>query len=225
MAKQYDAALKHLIDAFADDWGVFLCAQLGLPAGCRAELIEADLSTVSAQADKLFRVTGPLEEYIHFGLESGWAGDIPGRMLVYNILAGHRYGGPVRSVAILLRPEANATGLTGELARADAQGREYLRFRYDVVRLWEMPAAPVLEGPLGVMPLGLLTNEAQPELTRHLQRVSERALAEAAPAKSADVWTSCLIVLGLRYDKQELSQLLKEVRGMKESAGYQMILE
>jgi hypothetical protein len=223
MAKTYDAAFKHLIDAFADDWGVFLCRHLGLPEGCRVEPMEADLSTVSPQADKLFHVVGPVDEYIHLELESSWAGDIADRMLIYNVLATSRYGRPVRSIVILLRREANAAGLTGELIRVDAQDREYLRFRYDLIRLWEMPAEPFFTGPIGILPLGLLTDQAQTQLVQQLEKVNNRVQVEASPTQSPDVLKTCILLLGLRYDKQELAHLLKGVRGMKESAGYQFI--
>lgn len=225
MAKTYNAAFKHLIDAFADDWGAFLCRQLGLPDGCRAEPVEADLSTVSPQADKLFHVVGPVDEYIHLELESAWAGDIADRMLVYNVLATARYGRPVRSVVILLRREANAAGLDGELVPADAQGREYLRFRYDLVRLWEMPAEAFFGGPIGTVALGLLTDEAQRDLVQRLEQVNARAQSEASANELPDVLRACILLLGLRYDKQTLAQFVKGVRGMKESAGYQFIIE
>jgi hypothetical protein len=125
-----------------------------------------------------------------------------------------------------LRPEANATGLTGELLRTDALGVDYLRFRYTVVRLWQMPAAPLLEGPLGTATLGLLTGEARSNISEHINRIQERLERTtdlSMPAK--ELWTSCLLLLGLRYDKEELTNLLKGVRGMRESAGYQMILD
>src|SRR6202035_2188521 len=128
MSKRFDATLKQIIDRFAADWAVFLCDQLGLPAGSRAEPLDADLSTVSPQADKAFRLTGPADGFIHLELQSSWDGELESRLLLYNVLLEHRYGGPVRTVLVLLRRDANASNLTGMLSRSDARG-EYLRFR------------------------------------------------------------------------------------------------
>jgi hypothetical protein len=117
MAKTFDATLKQLVDQFGADWAAFLCRHLGLPEGTRAEPLDADLSVASPQADKLLRLGGATGGILHLELESSWAGDIPDRMLVYSALAEHRHGGPVYSVVILLRPEANAAAVTGELVR------------------------------------------------------------------------------------------------------------
>ena len=59
MAKPYDATLKQLIDAYAADWLAWLRPRLGVPADAAFEALDADLGTVSPQADKLFRFTDP----------------------------------------------------------------------------------------------------------------------------------------------------------------------
>ena len=61
---------------------------------------------------------------------------------------------PVHSVAILLRPDANATTLTGNLRWARHDGRPYLSFDYDVVRVWTLNADALLAGGLGTAPIG-----------------------------------------------------------------------
>jgi hypothetical protein len=129
VAKQFDATLKQLVDAYAADWLTFLRPRLGLPPGTAFEPLDADLSTVSPQADNLFRLTGPAAGLIHLELQSSAEAELPDRLLVYNVLAAHRHGGPVQTVVLLLRREANATTITGTLQRRLTDGRLYHEFR------------------------------------------------------------------------------------------------
>lgn len=225
MAKTFDATLKQLVDQFGADWAAFLCRRLRLPEGTGAEPLDADLSVVSPQADKLFRLTGPSDGLLHLELESAWAGELPDRLLLYNVLAEHRHAGPVHSVVILLRPEANATAVTGELIRTGQTG-EYLRFRYAVIRLWELPSAELSQGPVGILPLALLTDDARPILTDLVRRVVERVDQELGLSPAADtVRTACYLLLGMRYDDETIDQFFAGVTPMLEqSSTYQKIL-
>src|SRR5437879_13842169 len=87
MAKTFDAVLKQLVDAYAADWLVWLAPRLGLPAGVGVEAVDADLSTVSPQADKLFRFTGPGLGLAHLEFQTKDDPELPDRTLVYNVLA------------------------------------------------------------------------------------------------------------------------------------------
>jgi hypothetical protein len=58
-AKAYDATLKHLVEARPVEWLTYL----SLPVGTRIGAVDADLSSVSAAADKVLRVEGP-EPYL-----------------------------------------------------------------------------------------------------------------------------------------------------------------
>src|SRR5438067_4167518 len=157
MSKPFDATLKQLVDAYAADWLAWLRPRLGVPADAAFEALDADLGTVSPQADKLFRFADRALGLVHLELQAGSESGLPDRVLLYNVLAHHRYGGPVHSVVLLLRPEANATTVTGTLRRALADGRVYHEFGYTVVRPWEQSAEELLAGPLGSLPLAALT--------------------------------------------------------------------
>ncbi|MBO0698369.1 MAG: hypothetical protein J2P46_08250 [Zavarzinella sp.] len=225
MAKTFDATLKQLVDQFGADWTAFLCRRLGLPEGTRAEPLDADLSVASPQADKLFRLTGPAGGLLHLELESAWAGDAPDQLLLYSVLAEHRYGGPVYTVVILLRPEANATAVTGDLIRSGRTG-EYLRFRYAVIRLWELPSAELFNGPVGILPLALLTNDAQPNLPDLIPRAIDRVDEELGATPEGDlVRTACLFLLGMRYDKSVLRQMFEGIMEKHQSSAYDMLLD
>jgi hypothetical protein len=226
MSKPYDATLKQIIDRFAADWAGFLCEQLRLPSGTKAEPLDADLSTVtSPQSDKLFQLSGAASGLIHLELLSSWADDLPDRCLLYNVLGQHRYGGPVRTLIVLLRREAYSSNLTGRVAREDERG-EYLRFRYEVVKLWEQPLDQLIRGPLGTVPLALLTDEAQSQLPTLIRDIDQRARKETKSArKNAEILTACDLLLGLRYNREQVAQFFQGVRGMRESSTYQAILD
>ncbi|MCU0706235.1 MAG: hypothetical protein MUF18_19905, partial [Fimbriiglobus sp.] len=84
MAKPFDAALNALIDTRPEDWAAFLAARVGIPPG-PAEVLDTDLS-VTAQADKLFRVNGPAPALIHLELESSSRRGKPDQLMWYNTL-------------------------------------------------------------------------------------------------------------------------------------------
>lgn len=175
-------------------------------------------------ADKVFRLPGAAG-LLHLELQSSWGGELPDRVHVYNALLHERHGGPVRSVVILLRPEANATALTGTLLHHAADGVEYLRFRYDVIRVWELSADLLLSSGLGTAPLGLLTDDAEPRLPELVQRFTDRVIREVPPGELQNRLLSAgFILLGLRYDVDVYRPLFQGVQNMRESSGYQAIL-
>src|SRR6266508_3896484 len=108
MAGAFDAAMKQLVDAFAADWVGALAPFVGLPATTRVEPLDADLSTVQPAVDKVFRFKSPAEGLLHLEAQSSWDGDLPNRVLLYNVLLEHRLGGPVYSIVLLLRCDASA---------------------------------------------------------------------------------------------------------------------
>ena len=69
MAKEYDATTKQLIERFPEDSLRF--AGLPVPAGVRPEVVDSDLSLISATVDKLIRVGGAEQYYAHVELQSG----------------------------------------------------------------------------------------------------------------------------------------------------------
>lgn len=226
MAGAFDATMKQLLDACAPDWVAWLAPLVGLPAAVAVEPLDAELSTVQPVADKVFRLLPPATGLLHLEAQASWDGGFPNRLLVYNVLLEDRYGGPVHTVAMLLRREASAPGVTGAVVRSDAAGREYLRFAYTVVRVWELLADALLAGGLGATPLALLTDDAVPRLPELVDRFAARVVRESPTPADASLLLSCgFILLGLRYDKAVARTLFYGVQQMKESSTYQAILE
>src|SRR5271155_1565720 len=88
-------------------------------------VLDADVSTVTAAADKVLRVEGDRgTSLLNIEPESRYAKDAPERLHLYSAILRHRHDLPVRSILLLLRREANATNLTGVLEVEDPEEEE-----------------------------------------------------------------------------------------------------
>ncbi len=222
--KRFDASLKHLLEKYPQDWLAYLAGLMGLPTAGPVAVVEAELSTVSAAADKVFRVGGDDPFLLHLELQASHDRRFDRRVLVYNVLLTDRQHLPVRSVVLLLRPEADRGSLTGVLRHECPPGHCYLEFRYTVVRLWEQPVEPLLTGGLGLLPLAPLADVPADDLENVIARIQKRVGVEASPAEANNLWTAAYVLLGLQYSEGFASQLFQRVRTMEESATYQAIV-
>ena len=221
MSKPYDATTKDLLTERPRD----LLAFLGLPAAdYEVEAIDADLSTVTAAADKILRIGGPEPSLAHIEAQSGPDQTLDERTLHYNVLTGFRHALPVHSVILLLRKEADSTRLTGNLQKRLPDGRIYLDFFYTVVRVWEKPVEEALSGGLGVLPLAPLCDVTLDEMPGVIARMKERIDTEATREDAGELWTATNVLMGLRYPDTVAEELLKGVRDMEESSTYQAIM-
>lgn len=222
MSKPFDATTKQLVASQPDDW----LAYIGLP-GARGEAVEADLSTITAEADRVLRVTGPDPFLAHLEFQASYDPNMGRRLLRYNALLHYRHELPVLSVVALLRREADGPAITGAYRAhvGQAAADSALDFRYRVVRVWERDVETALTGGLGTLPLAPLANVSAPELPRIVRRMEARIEREAAtPAEAGMLWTATYLLMGLKYPPDLTDQILKGVRQMKESSTYQAIL-
>jgi predicted transposase YdaD len=220
VSKPYDATSKDLIETDPAGWVTFLGCSVSPDA---VRLVEADVSTVTAEADKVIRVDGPAPWLLHLELQASRDAELSRRLLRYNALLQHRHELPVASVAVLLRTEANDTGLTGAVA-VDAPVGPRWDFRYGVVRVWERPADEFLTGPLGLVPFAPLANVRPPELSGVIDRMRGRIDTQPDRPLAAKLWTASSLLMGLRYEQPLIDNLLAGVRQMEESVVYQAIL-
>ena len=109
MPLPYDATTKALLETRPADW----LAWLGYPTGRPIRLIDADLATVTAAADKVMRVGGRSPWLLHLELQVSRDPNLAARLRLYNALLDHRHDLPVASVVVLLRESADAPDLTG----------------------------------------------------------------------------------------------------------------
>jgi predicted transposase YdaD len=189
-----------------------------------------DLSVVSAATDVILGFGDPPTELVDLNFQSGPDPSLVRRLLLYNALLHQRYDAPVHSLLILLRPAADGPHLTGRL-RYRGQGRRgRTDFRYEVVRLWEVPVRLLLRAGLGVLPLAVLGRlpagiRAAQGLADVVDQVHRRADRELTQAQAHQLLTAAFVLTGLRVARDDLLRLYEGVRGMRESSGYQYILE
>jgi predicted transposase YdaD len=218
MSKPFDALLKGLLETSPSDWPVLL----GQPRST-VDVIDADVSTFSGATDKVLRVHGPTPYLLQLDFQAGPDASLPRRLHVYNGILEDRHDLSVRSVAVLLRPAANLANLTG-LYERDFPGEEpYLRFRYQVLRVWKLPAERFLAGGLGTLPLALISAVQPAELPGVIERMKER-LQGRGRSEIVDTWAAGYTLLGLRYEEALADQLLQGVTNMEESTTYRAIL-
>ena len=220
MAKPFDAATKRLVEADPLAWLHYA----GLP-GTQAELMDADLSTVTSDADRIVSVHTP--NYLaHIELQSSYKTDMGERVLLYNTLIHCKYKMPVQSVVILLRKEADGPALSGNAGYTVPQSTDgSLALRYRVIRVWEKPVEEVLRGDLATLPLAPLSRVSPKALPGVVRSMEERIDRDARPEDVGMLWTTTFLLMGLKYKAEFTQQLLKGVLAMKESTTYQFILE
>ena len=186
-------------------------------------VIDSDITTLTASADKVLRVDGP-EPYLvdlepHSYHRTGLA-----RTLWYRQVAlDYRHNLPVLTVLILLCKEANSPSLTGTYEHRLPDGWPTNRYNYRVVRLWQEDPDPYLAGGVNLVPLAPLTNVAEEALPDLMRRMAERINPEPAP-RAQKLWMAALILMELRYEPAVAMQLVDGVYNMRESAIYQAIL-
>lgn len=175
MAFPFDATWKFFADLNPKDW----LTLVGRSAEVEAVELDSDLSTVSATADKLILIKGPKPSIEHIEVQSGRDIRMPIRVCRYGVLLLYEKRVPINSTVILLRPEADGPELTGIYRAASHDGIEYLQYRYNVIRIWEMPAERFLTGGIGVLPLaflGKIEDERLPEVLENVRLQVESQL-------------------------------------------------
>ena len=221
MPHRYDASTKFLVDDRLADW----LPLLGRTTSAKVEVIEADLATVTAAADKVLRVLDDPNWLMHIELQSSRNPDSPAALHVYNGLLDRRHDLLVRTMVVLLRRSADSPELTGVLERRFPNEPAYLIFRYHVLRIWEMSVDMFLNGGLGVVPLAPLSAVTEADLPGVIDRMDKRIRQETSPEEVGILWTATTVLMGLRYTSEFVSHLLRGVHGMKESTTYQAIVE
>lgn len=170
MTTPYDATGKDLFELSPDGWlGV-----MGQPRPAdKVRMIDADLSaTVSTATDKVILVDDPEPWLVMAELQANWDDDLPFDVLRRFSLLRHRHRLPVSCVIVLMRPSANSSNMTGSFVQRDRLGSDW-SFPFHVIRLWEMPVDPFLNGPLGLLPFAPIAR-VSPNDSSNVQTVELR---------------------------------------------------
>jgi hypothetical protein len=218
---RFDVSTKELIwddpVAWLDGFGIG-------PSG-PVEVIDSDITTMSAAADKVIRIGfgGDNPYLVNIELQSSHDADMARTLWYRQVALDYRHNLPVLTILVLLRKEANSPSLTGIYERYVPDGRLTNRYNYQVVRLWQHDAEPYLTTGVGLVPLAPLTKLSEPELPGLVRRMADRINREPH-RRAAKLWTATFLLMGLRYSDELAIQLLEGVQTMHESTTYQRIV-
>ena len=107
----YDASTKYLVQTRLADW-LPLC---GRTTTAELQVIDADLATVTAAADRVLWVCEDPPWLLHLELQASRDPDLLLNLPAYNILLERQHGVLVRTVVVLLRKSAEWAGLDGHV--------------------------------------------------------------------------------------------------------------
>ena len=220
----FDTTTKYLVQTYPTDWVAFV----GLGGTTPPEpvvVVDANLSAVSAEVDKVVRVGDAAPWLVHLEFQSTYDPTMGQRMLRYGSMLHVQHQIPVASVLVLLRPEADGPAIDGEYRVGLPGSQPYLWFRYEVRRIWQEPASTLLAGALGTLPLAALGADSQAELPSVLRTMDERFTREAPPSEAARLRVVTYTLLGLRYPRDVANQLMQGLHNMRDSSTYQAILD
>jgi predicted transposase YdaD len=220
MSKPFDATLKELLERDPPGW----LALAGYP-GCEAVLIDADVSTVTAASDKVIQVRGNPDWLLDINFQRGPDSSLLQRSHLYNAVLSYRQELLVRSLIVLLSPKANLSNLTGTYEESFPGEPPHVCFRYQVIRVWELPVERVLSGSVMLLPLAPISAVSEVELPGVVSRMKTRFDSEIEAAQRRELWTTAYVLMGLRFHRPMIDRLLKEVMAMEESTTYQGIIE
>jgi hypothetical protein len=219
-AKPYDVTLKELIETDPESWPQLL----GLPTGA-TDVIDADIATVSGAADKVLRVAAEPPYLLHLEFISGHdAATLPRKLLVRNAVLEERHDLPVLSAVLVLRPEADSPQLTGLYQRAFPGEEAYVRFRYQVVRVWQLSPEMLLHGGLALLPLAPISAVTAAELPGIMKEIDKRLRGRRARKKAPTLWSATYLLMGLRYPADLVNELSRGLQMLEESSTYQYLL-
>jgi hypothetical protein len=212
MPKEYDATARQLFELGPAEWLASLGRGDHDPA--RLRVIDSNLATIVPEADRVIWVDLPEPWIEHIELQAGRDLRLPDRSHLYSVVLESHYRVPVRTTLVLLREPADGPDLTGVLEKRDRDGTVYDWFRYDIVRVWQQPAEVFLQGGLAVVPLAPVSHIGPDRLAEVLRAVAERLRREATPEQAATLWKATTILLSLRYQREQVEGIVREVSAM-----------
>ena len=233
MPKPYDAASKAIIEACPEAW---LRVAGHAPQGpALVTVVNVDLSAVTSAADYAIQVQDMRsgETWLaHIEFVSGRQHGLPQDLALRNSLLHRRSGHPVRTIVILLHPDASLPELSGLYETWIADQRQ-ASLAYQVIRIYEMSVAELLNGPSGMLPMAVLSREVRvkADVGPILDRLHDRLAEELAhdPGSMKNLWTTAELFLGLKFKGEEnkdwIKSLTRGVLSVKDSIIYQDILD
>lgn len=205
----YDSTCKFIAAQFPEDIARWL---LGKPIPL-TELKPSELSLEPIRADSLiFLQSEDLILQIEF--QTNPDKDIPFRMLDYRVRGYRLYPEKeMTQVVIYLRENYS------ELTRKTVFELRKTRHEFEVIRLWEIPSATLLESK-GLFPFAVLGKSENRENV--LRQISQKIENISDRTEKSNIAASTSILAGLVLNQETIQRLLREDI-MKESVIYQAI--
>jgi predicted transposase YdaD len=216
---RFDVSAKELV---WDDPAAWL-ERFGIGPPGPVDVIDSDITALTAAADKVIRVSGPEPYLVNLEFQSSHAADLVETLWFRQAALFRRHRLPVLTVLVLLRRQANSPSLTGSFEIRMRDGWQTNKYNYRVVRMWGEDPEPYLTSGVNLVPLAPLTNITKGELPGLVRRMDGRISAEPRPS-ALKLWTATYLLMGLRYSEDVVSHLLEGVLDMQESTTYQAIL-
>ena len=217
-----DVAMKHPISEFPKDWSEFV----GVPRGTPVRVVDSDVSTVATIADRVLEIGGPSPFVLHLEPQSYYDKFLDIRMYEGNGRLTKRHHQCVHTCVLLLDRKAWGRGNTGRYRAKSPLGGCQTDFRYQVIKVWELPVEKLLMSGIGVLPLVPVSDVSKQEIPKLVKRMAKRFRDEVPRATEAELWTATFVLVGLRYDQVFAQTVLQGVREiMRESSTYQLIVE
>ena len=215
----FDVATKELVWDEPSAW----LERFGISRTGTVDVIDSDITTLTASADKVIRVREPEPYLVNIELQSYHDADLVRTLWYRQVAPDYRHNLTVLTVVVLLRKEANSPHLTGSYQRKVPDGLQTNGYNYKVVRLWEDDPELYLNGHVALVPLAPLADVSTKELPGVVQRMKERIGLEPQP-HAAKLFAVSYLLMGLRYERELTNQLFEGIEIMKESTTYQGIL-
>jgi hypothetical protein len=172
-----DVSAKELVwddpAAWADRFGI------GPPGA--VSVIDSEITTLTASADKVLRVEAPVPYLIDLEPQSYHDKELARKLWYRQVALDYKHNLPVLTVLILLRKETDSPGLTGRYERQLPDGWQTNRYNYRVVRLWQEDPGPYLTGGVSLLPLAPLTDLGEADVPGLVRRMAERLRPEPEP--------------------------------------------
>jgi len=205
----YDDTCRFLAENFSADFASWL---LGEPV-ILTEIQPSELSLDPIRADALIFLESD-ESILHLEFQTLPKVNIPFRILDYRVRGYRRDPAKqMRQVVIYLKQTSS------ELAYQTNFTMERTRHEFDVIRLWEQPAALFLQYP-GLIPFAVLGQSADAEET--LRQASQRVDQITDPTMQANLMAASAILAGLKLEDEVVYRVLRRDI-MQESTVYRSI--
>jgi predicted transposase/invertase (TIGR01784 family) len=206
----YDDTCRFLAENFSADFASWLLGE----SITLTEIKPSELFLEPIRADALILLQSE-ESILHIEFQTRPKREIPFRLLDYRVRGYRRYPNKtMRQVVIYLQPTGS------DLVRQTSFSMERTHHEFDVICLWEQPAALFLQYP-GLLPFAVLGQTSDPEAT--LRQVAQAVDQVSDATMQANLAAASAILAGIRLEDEIIYRILRRDI-MQESSVYRSIL-